>query len=170
MSDKKSGKLPRIEILILLVFFISFFGWVVNKCSRTKTTLIQENTIQEIKDSLEAIAALEATAENPLIAQDTVAPIQETESPLANTRLYIVIDGLNMRDQPNLKGEVLDRLELFDEVEFLNEVTDSTTVLKLNEFITVNEPWVKVRTRKGKDGWVYGAGVHYHRKKYPGLD
>jgi len=52
---------------------------------------------------------------------------------------------------------------------FLNEVSDSTDIISLGEGIIANEPWVKVRHYKGNEGWVYGAGVHYYKMKYPGL-
>lgn len=174
MAERKSGILPRIEILILLVFFISFFGWVFNKCTRTKASLIQERTIQELQDSL---AQLNEGQEEAVAAPVDTLPRKTTTPALDPTPeeqypeviLFVVIDGLNMRTEPNLNGEVIDQLDLFDEVQFLHEVTDSTTQLKLSEDISADEPWVKIRSPKGREGWVYGAGVHYHRRKYPGL-
>ncbi len=59
-------------------------------------------------------------------------------------------------------------LKLFEEVAFLNEVSDSTTQLNLGYEIT-DEPWVKVRHPKGQVGWVYGAGVNYYPKKRGGV-
>ena len=172
MASKKEGLLPRIEILILMVFFVSFFGWVFNKCNRTKANIIQESTIQEIQDSLDALGievpnqtqAAQDSIQTP-IESSTPVPIEERPYSI----LYVTIDGLNMRDQPNLKGEVIASLSLFEEVEFLNEYTDSTTQLKLSEDIYADEPWIRVRNRKGRDGWVYGAGVNYYKKKREGV-
>ena len=28
-----------------------------------------------------------------------------------------------------------------------------------------DEPWVKVQHKRGRIGWVYGAGVNYYKKK-----
>lgn len=169
MADKKTSLVPRLEILIILVFFISFLGWAANKCSRTKTTLQAENATSSL-DSL----AQEDTLGTPAGAIETpppvvAAPIPKPEPQSSRSILYVVIDDLNMRSTPSLNSDVVSVLNLFDEVEFMNEVTDSTTQLKLSETIVVDEPWVKVKNKKGRIGWVYGAGVHYHRKKYPGL-
>lgn len=169
MADKKTSLVPRLEILIILVFFISFLGWAANKCSRTKTTLQAENATS----SLDSIAQ-EDTLRTPAGAIETpppvvAAPIPQPEPQPSRSILYVVIDDLNMRSTPSLNSDVVSVLNLFDEVEFMNEVTDSTTQLKLSETIFADEPWVKVKNKKGRIGWVYGAGVHYHRKKYPGL-
>jgi Na+-transporting methylmalonyl-CoA/oxaloacetate decarboxylase gamma subunit len=168
MADKKSI-LPRFEILIILVFFISFLGWAANKCSRTKTKLQAESTAltaDSLNQLVDTVASSANTIQTPTVTS-TPDPIIEAQA--ARPILYVVIDDLNMRSAPNLNSDVVSVLNLFDEVEFMNEVTDSTTQLKLSETITVNEPWVKVKNKRGRTGWVYGAGVHYHRKKYPGL-
>ena len=166
MADKKTI-LPRLEILIILVFFISFLGWAANKCSRTKTTL-QEESLAEAADSLQMDTLVAPTT---IIATPppVTAPTQESEPQVIRGLLYVVIDDLNMRTEPSLKSDVIAVLNLFDEVQFVNEITDSTTQLKLSETILADEPWVKVKNKKGRVGWVYGAGVHYHKKKYPGL-
>lgn len=169
MADKKTSLIPRFEILIILVFFISFLGWAANKCSRTKTTLQAENAVST-QDSLEQTDTLRTPAgaiETPPAVVAT--PMPEPEPQVSKSILYVVIDDLNMRTTPSLNSEVISVFNLFDEVEFMNEVTDSTTRLKLSETIFADEPWVKVKNKKGRTGWVYGAGVHYHRKKYPGL-
>ena len=56
----------------------------------------------------------------------------------------------------------------FEQVNFLGEVTDSTTEVNLGYEIA-NEPWVKVQHTRGKIGWVYGAGVNYYKKKRDGV-
>jgi Tfp pilus assembly protein PilZ len=74
-----------------------------------------------------------------------------------------------MRRAPELDAEVIDEFELFEEVFFLDEVTDFTQEINLGKQI-VNEPWIKVQSKQGRAGWVYGAGVHYYKKKHPGAD
>jgi hypothetical protein len=32
-----------------------------------------------------------------------------------------------------------------------------------------DEPYVKIKTKRGTVGWVYGAGVHYVKKKRSGV-
>ena len=85
------------------------------------------------------------------------------------SRLYVTIAGLKMRKSPELNAEVIEELPLFDEVFYLNEVTAFTQEINLGKAIA-NEPWVKIQTRRGRAGWVFGAGVNYYKKKNPNAD
>ena len=89
---------------------------------------------------------------------DSIRMAQARNVSLANpvknslsTTLFVTIDGLNMRETPDLKSEVIVQLALFDEVIYLEEVTDFTTVLNLGKE-EVHEPWFKVRSKKGVRG------------------
>ena len=83
-------------------------------------------------------------------------------------RLYVTIDGLNMRTGPHLDSAVVEKFPLFEEVIFMDEYTDFTQELSLGKE-TANEPWIKVKSKRGKTGWVWGAGVDYRRKKREGV-
>ncbi len=72
-----------------------------------------------------------------------------------------------MRKTPGLKGESLGELKLFDEVYYMNETTDSLYEVNLGREMA-KEPYVKIKTKRGTVGWVYGAGVHYIKKKRSG--
>lgn len=170
MEKNAKGLLPKVEIIIVAVFALSFLIWIIPKCGRDRPVDETEQEALSGEDSTEVVAA-------PKPAKDTAAkqPAPVTPQPAAPaakpepqySRLYVTMDGLNLRSQPGLKSGVLAKLTLFEEVFFLNEVTDSTTELSLG-YEKANEPWVKVRTRKGQEGWVYGAGVSYYKKKRPG--
>lgn len=84
------------------------------------------------------------------------------------TKLYSTINGLNVRTKPSLQGRILARIPLYEEVSFMNEVTDSLYEIDLGE-ITPKEPWIKIRLKDGKVGWVYGAGVSYYKYELPGV-
>ncbi len=163
MSEKKKSPfslLPKVELLIILVFFVSFLVWAVSRCNATR-------------DRYQAEMEEAATEESPAATSpDTAAtkpPPPQPAAPPAErlSRLYITVDNTNLREKPTLDSEVLDQLDLFDEVYFLNEVTDFTEEVNLGKEVT-DEPWVKVRSEKGKEGWVYGACVHYYKYKHPG--
>jgi hypothetical protein len=96
----------------------------------------------------------------------TAKPASTAQEPQLS-RLYVTIDKLKLRKSPGLKSEILGELKLFDEVFFMNESTDSTYQLNLGKEIA-DEPYVKIKTKRGTVGWVYGAGVHYLKKKRPG--
>lgn len=82
--------------------------------------------------------------------------------------LYVTIDGLKLRKQPGLKGEVVATLELYEEVYFLNKKSEKAEEISLG-LEKVTDHWVKVRTKSGKEGWVFGAGVHYYKMKRKGV-
>ena len=84
------------------------------------------------------------------------------------TTLYSTIDGLNVRVRPELGAPIIGRLTLYQPVTFMNEVTDSLYQIDLGD-ITPTEPWVKIRLKEGKQGWVYGAGVRYYKYKLEGV-
>lgn len=94
--------------------------------------------------------------------------VTSTTSTAGGARLYVSISGLKVRTEPNLQAKVIQKLSLFDEVMYQNEVTKYTQPLSLGKEMA-NEPWVKVRTKKGKLGWVYGAGVSYYKIKRKGV-
>ncbi|MBK8489968.1 MAG: SH3 domain-containing protein [Saprospirales bacterium] len=165
--------LPKVEIVIVAVFALSFLIWIIPKCGSSRPA---DDTEQNAL--LPADSTQETTASNTLSAtvKDTTAPKVAPATPAANSpakqevqysRLYVTIEGLNLRSEPGLKSAVLAKIPLFEEVYFLNEVTDTTTEVSLG-YEKANEPWVKIRTRKGQEGWVYGAGVSYYKKKRPG--
>ena len=81
---------------------------------------------------------------------------------------YQNINNLKVRSEPSLNSEVLEELSLGSKVIYDGAVTDSIYTLNLGTR-EASEPYVKIRTWKGKTGWVYGAGVDYYQKKVKGL-
>lgn len=166
---KDSSLLPKMEVFIIIIFFIGIVIWAFDKCGDTKRSYSEQaqagpDAVEELlnrnaegvelppEDSLS-----ELTTSDPQPAA-TLAPLSEEYAPL-----YVTIDGLNLRDEPSLSGKILTRLNLYEEVAFLGEVTDSTEQIRLVG-VTWEEPWIKVQGR-GHVGWVYGACVEYYKKK-----
>ena len=146
--------LPKMEVLIMLVFFVSFFGWGVQRCSQSS---YEQQAVQE-EEALE-------TAPLAVEKKDTVKkPAEPKVVREKYTPLYVTIENLNLREQPDLKSKIFDRLKLFDEVTFMDEVTDFTQEINLGEEV-VTEPWIKVKSKKGKVGWVFGGGVQYYKTR-----
>ena len=85
------------------------------------------------------------------------------------TPLYVTIENLALRKGPGVKYQALERFTLYTELGFLDEVTQNVDTIQLGNIIAV-EPWVKVRSPKGRDGWVYGAGVDYYKHKLEGVE
>ena len=143
MAEKKTNVLPRLEVIIIIVFFLSFLIWAASRCSRTKVSLQDTDTTalttQEENNPISAQVDSAALAELAAKAAARNPNPTITESSLtggSKVILFVVIDDLNLRTEPSLNA---------------------------------NEPWLKVRSPKGREGWVYGAGVDYHKERYPGL-
>jgi len=179
MSKKKKGLLPKVEVLILLVFFLSFILWAASKCNATKEDLQKQAAeLIDLQPEEEASATATTTDEAPatdttVVSTPTTNPSPARPStPTSNSNLnflYITIDGLKMRTSPDLKGEVIMQFQLFEKVFFMDEITEYKDSINLGKEYAY-EPWVKIKSKKGHIGWVYGAGVHYHKQKRIGTE
>lgn len=167
--------LPKIEILIIGGFFVLFMIWAVSKCSATQQAYEvqaqEEATAAEIEDSLRNAGMIgDYVPLDTTIKRLKEPPVEESPAGAGiSTPLYVITPALNMRTGPGLRFKVLERLELYDELKFLGEVTDTTQRIDLGEII-VEKPWVKVRTSSGKEGWVFGACVDYYKHELKGVE
>lgn len=176
MSKQKKRALPSLEIIIILVFFFSFILWAVSKCGSTKQELSATDTVDNASDDANTdsiyFSMPEALPpkEEPEITASTTSGTTDNRPVRTEVkaRLYITIDGVNMRTGPHLDSAVVEKFPLFEEVIFMDEYTDFKQELSLGKE-TANEPWVKVKSKRGKVGWVWGAGVDYRRKKREGV-
>ncbi|HMQ48731.1 MAG TPA: SH3 domain-containing protein [Saprospiraceae bacterium] len=169
MSKKKTTWLPRFELLVVGVLFLSFLLWAVSKCNATR----QEYQVRQAKEAREEqIADSLDRLSYQNIQIDTQPNVRNAFDPSkfeAVTPLYVTIEGMNMRSGPGVSYKMLDRFKLFDQVYFMNEVSSTIDTIQLGK-ITAAEPWVKVKSAKGQVGWIYGAGVSYYKKKLEGVE
>lgn len=167
MSENKSSSiLSRIEFLLIAAFFLGFVVWSVSKCGRTRGTY-EDAAAKELADSLE----YEQQRGDARPAPDTTAVVARTSPTQAITPtrerytvLYVAVEGLNVRSEPKISARLLDRLPLYEEVEFMNQTTDSLEEISLGAQ-TFKAPWVKIKTRKGREGWVFGGAVSYYKTR-----
>jgi hypothetical protein len=179
MANKNTGSLIRVEFIVSAVILLAILVWGSRSCNRTYTEARAEREqamrqayLDSLEQRLAEQEAARAAAEpppDPGVRADTIrgGSMQIIRERL--TPLYSTIDGLNVRKGPGVRFGVVDRLELYEEVAFLNEVTDSTEQINLGS-VTPDEPWVKIRTGKGREGWVYGAGVDFYKRKLEGVE
>ncbi len=76
------------------------------------------------------------------------------------TKLTVNIDNLRLRATAGEEGKEVARLPKGTIVYDLGEVSDFATKVKLRG-IQFNEPWVKVKTENGVEGWIYAGGLHF---------
>lgn len=169
--SQSNGLLPKLEIIIVGVLFLVFLIWSISKCSATRQTYA-EQAAEEQAEQTRLDSMDKAQAKEAIKGLDTgMAPIKKPmpETGERVTPLYVITPALNLRTGPGLKFKVLERYSLHDELQFLGEVTDTTQKINLGEIVT-DEPWIKVRSPKGTEGWVYGAGVDFYKRELKGVE
>lgn len=169
MSNGK--KFSRLELIVFAGFILLILIFSISRCNAKKEEmrLKMEAEAMEtrIQDSLDRITKMAKT-----LPQKDTTPTPQPEPKVEIVReqitpLFVVLEELNMRAQPKLNGTLLARLQLYDEVYYMNEVSDFKQEFNLGG-VVYNEPWIKVKNQRGQVGWVYGAGVHYYKFRRPG--
>lgn len=186
----KPSKTLRMQSMLLGAVVLIFLIWAARKCSgsqaEAEAVRQEQNEVDKLRDSMrraqeEAVAAAAAAAQQA--NRPAPAPRRPSDGVQRDTLrggqieiirerivpLYVTIQGLALRKGPGVNNEIIDRLDLYQELRFMNETTDSLYTIKLGSITTV-EPWVKVKSAKGREGWVYGAGVDFYKRKLEGVE
>lgn len=185
MASKKPNYTRLVPFILMSLFTLIFLIWAMQQCGQRDGdyAMIAEkearesyiDSLQRIEENARIDAEAQARAEallrartEPLPGDSLVrVPAQQVVVERVTT-LYSTINGLNVRTGPSLKNRVITRLPLYEPVIFTGEVTDSLYTIDLGN-ISPTEPWVKIRTEDGKEGWVYGAGVSYYKFQLKGV-
>ena len=126
---------------ILFITFLTFVGFLFS-CKNTNSS---ESTQQT-----ESISTEESNEDTEIITN---------EKP--ETILYAWVDKLRIREQPTTKSEIVDEVKEGTSFTYLNEKTDYKERINLRGTL-FNEPWLKIKTDDGKEGWVYGGAVKFY--------
>ncbi|WCL81880.1 SH3 domain-containing protein [Saprospira sp. CCB-QB6] len=102
-----------------------------------------------------------------VVAVDSAAVLQPAAPQAAAVKYYVVLDSLKFRTGPYLDSTLIRILPHGEELISLNKVTDFEQGLRVSVDEFTREPWVKVRDKNGREGWVYGAGIRPYRKNKP---
>lgn len=200
-------QLPKLDTIIIAVFFVCIGLWMLSKCGNRRSDYLQRSTrVDDEQDErpvpqppapvppvtatptptppvpqpqpqaqppvppVTATPIKQQAAANP----GSAAPQQQPSQPAAantapkQTMLYVTIDQLKMRKEPGLKGKSIGQLDLYSQVYFTGERTDWKQEISLGKE-KVTDCWVKIKTKEGKIGWVFGAGVNYYKEKRKGV-
>lgn len=128
---------------ILFIVFLTFVGFIFS-CKNTNNS---ESTQQTESNSSE-----DESTEN------TTNPSTQEKAP---TILYAWVDKLRIREQPTTKSKIVDEVKEGTSFTYLNEKTDYKERINLRGTL-FNEPWLKIKTEDGKEGWVYGGAVKFY--------
>lgn len=145
---------------------------VVQSAPKTPSNEVQENpAVPPVTQSTQPVAPTPkpgAAPKRPTLTNEINTPPPSSTTTASGSTLFVSIDGLKVRKEPGLKGETVAELKLYEPVTFLNKKTEWTQEISLG-YEKVTDHWVKVRTQSGKEGWVFGAGVHYYKMKRQGV-
>lgn len=189
MAVKKTNNARLVPFIIMSLLTLIFLIWAMQQCSRddgdyamvaereARETYIDTMRRAEQEREIRAEINIEAEARAEALLRARTIPLpgdSVVRIPAADiivervTTLYSTINGLNVRTGPSIKNNKVARLGLYEEVLFAGEVTDSLYTIDLGE-ITPTAPWVKVKLKDGKEGWVFGAGVSYYKYELKGV-
>ncbi len=111
-----------------------------------------------------ACGSSESETKAPDKAASETAPKPEPAAADANksTTVYCWVDKLRLRNAPDTKSAVLGEIKEGEALTFLNKKSDFTQQINLRGKI-YDEPWLKVRTADGTEGWIFGGGVKFYK-------
>lgn len=189
MATKKTNNARLVPFILMSLLTLIFLIWAMQQCSRddgdyamiaereARETYIdtmrraeQERQIRaEVETEAQARAEALLRARTQPLPGDSIVRVPAADVVVQRvTPLYSTINGLNVRTGPSIKNNKVARLGLYEEVTFTGEVTDSLYTIDLGD-ISPTAPWVKVKTKDGKEGWVFGAGVSYYKYQLKGV-
>ncbi|OHD55192.1 MAG: hypothetical protein A2Y33_05265 [Spirochaetes bacterium GWF1_51_8] len=68
------------------------------------------------------------------------------------------VDKLNLRDKPSLDSKVLYQFAEGEDLSYLGKKTSDTVTIELRG-VKYTAPWVLVKSKTGKEGWVFAGAV-----------
>ncbi len=128
---------------ILFIVSLTFVSFIFS-CKNTNSS---ESTQQTESNSSES----EST-------ENTTNPSTQEKAP---TILYAWVNKLRIREQPTTKSKIVVEVKEGTSFTYLNEKTDYKERIELRGTL-FNEPWLKIKTDDGKEGWVYGGAVKFY--------
>ena len=116
-----------------------------------------------------AFAACDNTAPSNDNQQAEVQEINQVEDgnidvSIEKVELKAILDNVRIRDIAGLKGKEIETVSKDAKLFYQNEMSDFTDEITLRG-IAYNDPWLKVKTEKGKTGWVYAGAVKFDMTK-----
>lgn len=130
--------MSKLLVNTLLIFIILFFACKDSPFSNSSTSTASEST---------------AESEDSMAQVPQAAPI---------TEIYTWVNELRMREEPSTNSPIVVTLKEGEPLDFSGERSDFTEKISLRGTL-FEEPWLKVSTKSGKEGWVYGGGVKFYK-------
>ena len=163
-KTEEKDSIPNMELILIGAFFVSFLFWAVSKCSVTQSKYEHEAALNAPKEVVDTVAHKKI---DPISVDKPVKKAPKTKTVIREVSLlYAVVGGLKLRTGPTRDSAIVQELALNEPIYFLNEVSDFKEKINMGAYIA-EEPWIKIRTKRGQEGWVYGAGINYYKAPVP---
>lgn len=157
-AEKRASKVPflgnlrNIELVGIGLILLAGMMYALSRCSRDEpqtvvteaTTSVEENTTHDENQARTAV-------------------------PAAANKVYVCIDSFKLRTGYHLNDSIISYLPFGEELIYLDKSNFEQTI-KFSATNKATEPWVKVQTKKGQIGWVFGAGIRPYRKHEASLE
>jgi hypothetical protein len=160
--------IKQVERLVIAGLVLFFLFWMLRQCTKNSD---KEELMQPIKTETPATTptATPPTSTTAPVTQPTVTttiPVRVDTVVRTEYRpapLFVWTSGLKLRIEPTLNSPIVAELPINSQVTYLDQSTNFKQKVTLDG-VEYNEPWIKVRSTDGKEGWVYGGGVRFYRK------
>ena len=106
---------------------------------------------------LSACGGSDATTNNDTSSEDASTEGSATTEESTNEPLYSWVENLNLRESPSTSAKVITSVQPTDALERLEQSAKSEAIVLRG--VMYDEPWVKVKTAAGDEGWVFGGAV-----------
>ena len=164
-----SSKLSSFELSIMGIALVLFVGFVLMSGGNDTDTLDSEASTQlsyyeTDSQDVEHPIPTESGSGQPNVEDS----LTKTSTPVSiSTKyqtVYVSIDSMKLRSDHNLQSDMISYLRYGEAVENLGEYSVVERI-KIAKDRTEVAPWIKVKTKEGKIGWVFGAGLTFYALK-----
>jgi hypothetical protein len=155
----QKGRLNNMEMLGIGLFSLAFLLYAFSKCGAEEPIRETTTVTEQLVDSI-AIAA-----NNGVVSLDNTnnqsTPPRKVDTTSFKNKLYITTDSLRIRKDPQIGGELVGYLKYGEEVIDMGQRTALEKIrVSVDEIRTA--PWVKLKTKDGKEGWAFGAYMQFY--------
>lgn len=164
-TPPKKGRLNNMEMLGIALFGLALMLYAMSKCGKEPEVETEPIVTEEVVDSTVIEEEPRDSSESSYsgITEAPTAPISGGgDTILIAPKLYILVDSLRLRKEPQIGADVVAYLREGEEVVDLGERSALEKIrISVDEVRTA--PWVKVKTNKGREGWAFGAYMQFYK-------
>lgn len=151
--SKKKGRLNNMELAGIGIFILFFMMYSLSKCFKGKTEnpLASTTAVADSTDN--------SLQQSPLLGQQLLP--RKVDTSAFKNKLYVIIDSLRLRSEPNIGGSLIGYLRLGDALKDLGERTLHEKI-RISAHESKEAPWIKVATLSGLEGWAFGGCLQFY--------